>query len=181
MPRERRWHMRCYFEDLGVGIGEFSSAQRAVENIDMRKNILLSFVALSLAVVGCGGASEDGTLHAEEPGTQRVYAHDHSTAAERPTTRTEERREAEPREEVTAQDQSSDEGDVRITQDIRQRVVANDDLSFGAKNCTIVTRGGVVTLRGEVNSAQERTIIATLARGATGVRSVDDQLTVDAD
>ncbi len=147
----------------------------------MRKNTLLSIVALSLAVVGCGGASEDGTLRAEEPRNQPGYAEDHSAADERPAQRRAERPEAEPREEITAQDQSNDEGDVRITQDIRQRVVANDGLSFGAKNCTIVTRAGVVTLRGEVNTAQERTIIATLARGAAGVRSVDDQLTVDAD
>jgi len=84
-------------------------------------------------------------------------------------------------EGVTAQDQSNTEGDTRITQLVRQRVMANDGLSMGAKNCTIVTRAGVVTLRGEVDTARERTIIGGLARGVTGVRSVEDQLVVDAD
>jgi|GEM_PF-1201923 len=82
---------------------------------------------------------------------------------------------------LTAQDQSNTEGDTRITQLVRQRVMAHDGLSMGAKNCTIVTRAGVVTLRGEVDTARERTIIGGLARGVTGVRSVEDQLVVDAD
>ena len=84
-------------------------------------------------------------------------------------------------EGLTAQDQSNTEGDTRITQTVRQRVMAHDGLSMGAKNCTIVTRAGVVTLRGEVDTARERTIIGGLARGVTGVRSVEDQLVVDAD
>jgi len=180
--------VRCCSRRIGGRVGDISPAQRASEIIVMRTNKLLLLAALSLVFVGCGGASENATLRAEEPANQPMYAEGQSAADERPAARAErreerreERSEAEPREEITAQDQTNDEGDVRITQDIRQRVVGHDDLSFGAKNCTIVTRAGVVTLRGEVDSAQERTIIATLARGATGVRSVDDQLTVDAD
>lgn len=84
-------------------------------------------------------------------------------------------------EGLTAQDQSNTDGDTRITQLVRQRVMAHDGLSMGAKNCTIVTRAGIVTLRGEVDTARERTIIGGLARGVTGVRSVEDQLVIDAD
>jgi osmotically-inducible protein OsmY len=81
-------------------------------------------------------------------------------------------------EAVTPGDQSNSEEDLRITQQIRKAVVANDDLSMNAKNVKIVTVAGVVTLRGPVASAEERTVIATLARGVAGVVNVNNQLEI---
>src|SRR5262245_66652918 len=57
---------------------------------------------------------------------------------------------------VTPTDQSENEGDRAITQRVRKAVVDNDALSSNAHNVKIVTANGVVTLRGPVNTAQEK-------------------------
>lgn len=81
-------------------------------------------------------------------------------------------------ETLTPIDQSNGSRDLEITQSIRKAVVADSDLSFNAKNVKVITIDGKVTLRGPVNSVQERTSIATIARQTTGVVAVDDQLEV---
>lgn len=79
---------------------------------------------------------------------------------------------------LTAGDQSESEGDRRITQLVRQAVVADPMMSMRAKNCTIITIGGVVTLRGSVDTAAERTLLGGKADGISGVRRVDNQLEI---
>lgn len=80
---------------------------------------------------------------------------------------------------LTATDQSESEGDRNITREIRQRVMDQDELSMDAKNVKIITRSGVVTLRGLVEKAAERERIAHLAQSAKGVTHVDNQLEVE--
>jgi len=79
---------------------------------------------------------------------------------------------------TTPGDQSNSKDDLRITQEIRKAVISHDDLSMNAKNVKIITAAGVVTLRGPVKNAEERTTIATLARGVTGVVEVKNQLEI---
>jgi len=74
--------------------------------------------------------------------------------------------------------QSNDATDLRITREIRQAVVKDDALSTNAHNVKIVTVGRVVTLRGPVDSAEERAKIDAKARGVAGVKQVDNQLEV---
>jgi osmotically-inducible protein OsmY len=80
---------------------------------------------------------------------------------------------------VTPMDQGASEGDRSITRDIRQALTADDELSTNAKNVKIVTQDGIVTLRGPVKNAREKTTIAGIARRAAGVKRVDDQLEVE--
>jgi len=49
-----------------------------------------------------------------------------------------------------------------------------------AKNVKIITAGGQVTLRGPVNSAEEKMKIEALAKTAAGDAKVDNQLEVKA-
>jgi osmotically-inducible protein OsmY len=56
--------------------------------------------------------------------------------------------------------------------------MADDSLSFTAKNAKIITAGGRVTLRGVVKSDQERTSIAAAASKIVGAGNVDNQLEV---
>jgi osmotically-inducible protein OsmY len=79
---------------------------------------------------------------------------------------------------VTPQDQSNTKTDVRITQAIRKAVVADKHLSTSAHNVKIITRKGVVTLRGPVTSAAERSTIEAKASRVAGVNHVDNQLEV---
>lgn len=80
---------------------------------------------------------------------------------------------------LTALDQSNSGGDVDITQAIRKKLIADDALSFNAKNVKIITVGGKVTLKGPVESAQESTSIEKSARAVPGVVRVDNQIEVE--
>ena len=80
---------------------------------------------------------------------------------------------------TTPMDQGGSEGDRTITAEIRKQITDNDALSMNAKNVKIITQDGVVTLRGPVKTAQEKTTVASIARKATGVKRVDDQLEVE--
>ena len=79
---------------------------------------------------------------------------------------------------VTSDDQSNDRSDLRITQEVRRAVVADKQLSTSAHNVKIITRKGVVTLRGPVVSAAERSTIEAKATRVAGVTHVDNQLEI---
>jgi len=78
----------------------------------------------------------------------------------------------------TPLDQNENKGDIDITASIRKSVVGDDALSMGAKNVKIITADGVVTLRGPVETADEKLKIAKLAQDTAGVKRVDDQLEI---
>jgi hyperosmotically inducible periplasmic protein len=80
---------------------------------------------------------------------------------------------------LTPMDQGGSEQDRTITQEIRRAVTDRDELSTNAKNIKIITVDGVVTLRGPVKNEQEKTTISSIARKATGVKRVDDQIEVE--
>jgi osmotically-inducible protein OsmY len=78
----------------------------------------------------------------------------------------------------TPGDQSESAADRVITQQIRQAVVADASLSMLAKNIKIITADGIVTLRGPVQSSQEKEVIEVKARQLAGMNQVDNQLEV---
>jgi len=78
----------------------------------------------------------------------------------------------------TTGDQSENEADRTITQNIRRAVTADDSLSTNAKNVKIITNNGMVTLRGPVKSEKEKAEIEAKAKQVAGVKSVDNQLEV---
>jgi osmotically-inducible protein OsmY len=78
----------------------------------------------------------------------------------------------------TPGDQSNSKADVAITQAIRKAVVADKALSTKAHNVKIITADGVVTLRGPVNSAEEKDKIAAKAKSVAGVKSVENKLEI---
>ena len=78
---------------------------------------------------------------------------------------------------LTPVDQGNGDIDLRMTQQIRQAVMADGSLSFTAKNVKIITLNGSVTLRGPVNTAAERSAIEAAARKVAGAR-VDNQIEV---
>jgi osmotically-inducible protein OsmY len=79
---------------------------------------------------------------------------------------------------ITPIDQGSGERDVAITREIRKAVVAQKSFSADAKNVKIITRDGVVTLRGPVETANEKTMIESLAARSQGVKRVDNQIEI---
>jgi hyperosmotically inducible protein len=75
-------------------------------------------------------------------------------------------------------DQDENQADVKITADIRKRVLDQENFSVYARNAKIITSGGMVTLRGPVNSKTEADTIERIAREVAGEGKVDNQLEV---
>jgi len=78
---------------------------------------------------------------------------------------------------LTPMDQGNSESDRKITQQIRKSVIGDKSLSFTAKNVKIITKNGMVTLRGPVKSDAEKASIDASARQAAGDH-IDNQLEV---
>lgn len=77
----------------------------------------------------------------------------------------------------TAGSQGQGRTDVQLTADIRKRVVKTD-MSTNAHNSKIVTEHGKVTLRGPVNTQEEKDTIGRIAAEVAGADNVDNQLEV---
>jgi hypothetical protein len=77
---------------------------------------------------------------------------------------------------LTPGDQSNSEDDIKITAAIRKKVVGAQHLSTNADNVKIITNGGIVTLRGVVDSQDEKAAVEILAKEVDGVVRVDNQL-----
>ena len=79
---------------------------------------------------------------------------------------------------VTPGDQSNTKGDLHLTQQIRKALMADKSLSTNAKNIKIITSNGLVTLRGPVNTPQEKATIEAKAQRIAGATNVESQLEV---
>jgi osmotically-inducible protein OsmY len=81
-------------------------------------------------------------------------------------------------ETKTSGDQSNSSEDTKVTADIRRAIVKDSSLTMAAKNVKVITAGGIVTLRGPVNSAEEKTKIEQLAAAAANGAKIDNQLEI---
>jgi osmotically-inducible protein OsmY len=77
----------------------------------------------------------------------------------------------------TPLDQNENKADVKITADIRKRVV-DARMSTDAHNVKIITQDGMVTLRGPVKTEEEKQKIEEIALAVAGADKVDSQLEV---
>lgn len=75
-------------------------------------------------------------------------------------------------------DQPNSDPDVRVAADVRRAIVDDKSLSMTAHNVKLVAAGGVITLRGPVNSNDEKAKIGRIVASVRGVSSVDNQLDV---
>jgi hyperosmotically inducible periplasmic protein len=81
----------------------------------------------------------------------------------------------------TAEQQSNSKDDLALTQKIRQAVMKDGSLSMNAKNVKIIAQNGKITLKGPVESQQEKDAIATKAGEIAGKGNIDNQLEVKAE
>ena len=79
----------------------------------------------------------------------------------------------------TPLDQNENKADIKITADIRSRVV-DTEMSVDAQNVKIITQDGQVTLRGPVHTAAEKATIEQIANEVAGKGKVDSQLEIAA-
>jgi hyperosmotically inducible protein len=128
----------------------------------MMKRAIFALVGL-LAMAGCDSKQQDK-----------------NEAAAAPADNTKKNERDRDDKTLTPGDQGGSESDRNLTAEIRKGVVGADGLSMDAKNVKIITNEGVVTLRGPVKTADEKSKIATIAQGVAGVKKVDNQLEVAA-
>jgi hypothetical protein len=79
---------------------------------------------------------------------------------------------------LTPLDQGNSQADVDTTAQIRKEIMADSGMTTNAKNVKIITLNGHVTLRGPVNTADEKVRIAEIADRIASAGNVDNQLDV---
>jgi hyperosmotically inducible periplasmic protein len=79
---------------------------------------------------------------------------------------------------LTPLDQGNGKADMATTAQIRKGIIADKSMSVNAKNVKIITNQGQVTLRGPVNTAEEKRLIGDIAINIARVENVDNQLEV---
>jgi hyperosmotically inducible protein len=129
----------------------------------MKSITVLLLLFSTVLIVGCSkNPSED------KPGSQAAVEPDNSGRNVRDRND----------QTKTAGDQSENEADRTISQNIRQAITADDSLSTNGKNVKIITTDGTVTLRGPVKSEKEKSTIGAKAQQIAGVKNVDNQLEI---
>lgn len=80
---------------------------------------------------------------------------------------------------VTADDQgSTTQRDTELTRQVRERIMQDGGLSTAAKNITIVTVGGRITLSGTVATQAEKAKVESIAKTVSGASSVTNQTVI---
>jgi hyperosmotically inducible protein len=118
--------------------------------------LLLILTALLLCAPVPTNAQEKGT----EADNTKVNKRDRKTGA------------------VTADQQKENEGDRELTAKIRKSLMDNKELSTYAHNVKIVSRNGVVTLKGPVRSEDEKKAVEAKATEIAGAGKVKNMISV---
>ena len=129
----------------------------------MRTALPFLTAIVAVALVGCG----DDVANKSTPASATTPAADNTAKNARDDGTT-----------LTPLDQGLGEADTNITMAIRKAVVAEPNFSMKAQNAKIITKDGVVTLRGPVATSIERNTIKNIAELTPGVKRVDNQLEV---
>jgi hyperosmotically inducible periplasmic protein len=79
---------------------------------------------------------------------------------------------------LTPLDQGNSQADVDRTAQIRREILAVSSLSVNAHNVKIITNEGHVTLRGPVNSAEEKRLVGEIATKIATSEHTDNELEV---
>jgi hypothetical protein len=145
--------------------GLLGSARNPAKEVLMNRvtTIATMMLALGAAVTPARGADPAPTERYDADNTGRNVRDRDETRGTKPT----------------AGEQSNNPADLRLTQEIRKAIVADDSLSTNAHNVKVITIDGVVTLRGPVDSAAERSAVAAKAQKVAGVKRVDNQLEIN--
>jgi osmotically-inducible protein OsmY len=78
----------------------------------------------------------------------------------------------------TADDQANSKADRQVTAKIRKAIVSEKDLSTYAHNVKIITVNGQVTLKGPVQTEDEKQKVASLAANVVSPDKIVNDLTV---
>lgn len=79
---------------------------------------------------------------------------------------------------VTADQQKMNAADRELAQKVRKAITSDKSLSTYAHNVKVIARDGMVTLKGPVRTAEEKTAVEAKATEAAGTGKVTNELTI---
>lgn len=126
------------------------------------KNMVRTFLCTGL-LLGVGVL-----MYAQEPNTQAPPASDNTKTNQRDRSAN----------APTADQQKDNRSDRDITQQIRQSIMKDKSLSTYAHNVKVITQNGQVTLKGPVQSEDEKKAIEAKAAEVVGENKVSSELNV---
>jgi osmotically-inducible protein OsmY len=100
---------------------------------------------------------------------------DNDTAATAPDNT---RRNRDDKTKSTAQNQSNDRADIKLSASIRRKIMHKKGLSVDAQNIKIISENGSLVLRGPVKTEKEKQIIDDLAKQCCNTVSYRNELEV---
>ena len=160
------------------------------------RNSFVLFAAALLSLAGCDSTSRTTTNSSTSPTTVARPSYDSAASSSpagdgdlKPTNSAATPGTVQPdntainerdrdRSTKTPIDQNENQRDVNITAEIRKAVIAHKDMSINAQNIKIITADGKVTLRGPVNSEDEKQVIDGIARKLAGKDNVTNEIDV---
>jgi osmotically-inducible protein OsmY len=83
-----------------------------------------------------------------------------------------------PSNQMAPVEQGNSKADVTMTANIRKDILADKNMSVSAQNVKIFTNTGKVTLRGQVNTADEKRRIGEIAGKYARAENVENQIEV---
>ena len=126
----------------------------------MSKIFSLTLLSLTLALSACGSADDSQKAYDDEM---------HRPSADQPASNQPAVNGGSEDAMPTPTDQGTSATDIAITRSIRQALMDGEGLSLDAKNIKVITLEGVVALRGQVVSEEERRQIGAVATETPGV------------
>jgi hyperosmotically inducible protein len=78
-------------------------------------------------------------------------------------------------DKVTPENQALIKSDVTLTREVRKAIMHEKGMSIDAQNVKIITKDGVMTLRGPVNTQAEKDLIGKFAQ-ESGAKEITNQL-----
>jgi hyperosmotically inducible protein len=128
---------------------------------------LAGVLALGVGSASASDKKESATTHAADTRT--------TPAADNTATNQRDRKDSEP----TADQQTNDKSDLKLTAEIRRAVIADKSLSMNAHNVKIIAQDGKVTLKGPVESAAEKKNVEGKADQIAGRKNVVSELQIN--
>lgn len=121
----------------------------------------LLFIGIGVAALSCGGALQACPCHSTPIAQQEP---DNTNANKQGG--------------ATADQQKETPADRELAQKIRKSIANDKSLSTYAHNVRVIVRDGMVTLKGSVQSEDEKKSIGTKAAEVAGADKVQNELTV---
>lgn len=144
-------------EESGSGMHNTASCS-TLTSMKVSRFVLTAVLACTSSVIGFAQTPEGAT---PQPDNTKVNKRDRNPG------------------EVTADQQKDNAADRKLTQEIRRSIIADKGLSTSAHNIKIISQRGMVTLKGPVKSAAEKTSVMEKAVAVAGsADKVTDQVSI---